>query len=92
VFVPAQQKVVGFLATFKEFPPRQKAASFTVDQVLEQLQAVPTGSSYGCVKLQIRQPLMKLFDAVQDRHRDAGKSGSHPIRAFISPPATTSAC
>jgi arylsulfatase len=25
------------LATFKEFPPRQKAASFTVDQVMEKL-------------------------------------------------------
>jgi arylsulfatase len=37
LFVPAQQIVGQFLATFKEFPPRQKAASFTVDQVLEQL-------------------------------------------------------
>ena len=27
-----------FLATFKEFPPRQKAASFTIDQVMEQMQ------------------------------------------------------
>jgi arylsulfatase A-like enzyme len=31
-----------FLATFKEFPPRQKAASFTIDQVVEKLQAVIT--------------------------------------------------
>jgi arylsulfatase len=37
LFVPAQQIVGQFLATFKEYPPRQKAASFTVDQVLEQL-------------------------------------------------------
>jgi len=28
-----------FMATFKEFPPRQKAASFTIDQVMAQLQA-----------------------------------------------------
>ena len=35
--VPAQQYVAKFLATFKEFPPRQKAASFTIDQVLETL-------------------------------------------------------
>ncbi|MGZ8214216.1 MAG: sulfatase-like hydrolase/transferase [Methylosarcina sp.] len=41
LFVPAQQYVGGYLASFKEFPPRQKAASFTIDQVLEQLQAVP---------------------------------------------------
>jgi arylsulfatase len=32
------QTYVGqFLQTFKEYPPRQKAASFTVDQVLEKM-------------------------------------------------------
>lgn len=35
--LPAQKVVGEFLATFKEFPPRQKAASFTVDQVMEKL-------------------------------------------------------
>jgi arylsulfatase len=35
--VPAQQYVGEFLMTFKEFPPRQKAASFTVDQVMQKL-------------------------------------------------------
>ena len=45
LFVPAQQKVAQFLETFKKYPPRQKAASFTVDQVLEQLQSVPPGST-----------------------------------------------
>lgn len=34
----AQAYVGQFLQTFAEFPPRQKAASFTVDQVMEQLQ------------------------------------------------------
>ena len=37
LFIPAQTLVGAFLATFKEFPPRQKAASFTIDQVLEKL-------------------------------------------------------
>ena len=37
--LPAQKYVGEFLDTFKEFPPRQKAASFTVDQVMEKLQA-----------------------------------------------------
>ncbi len=37
LLVPAQAYVGKFLATFKEFPPRQKAASFTVDQVMEKL-------------------------------------------------------
>ena len=35
----AQALVVPFLGTFKEFPPRQKAASFTIDQALEKMEA-----------------------------------------------------
>jgi arylsulfatase len=37
LLIPAQQLVGQFLATFKDYPPRQKAASFTVDQVMEKL-------------------------------------------------------
>ena len=37
LLVPAQQIVGQFLSTFKEFPPRQKAASFSIDQVMEKL-------------------------------------------------------
>ncbi len=37
LLIPAQKYVGDFLATFKEFPPRQKAASFTIDQVVEKL-------------------------------------------------------
>ena len=37
LLVPAQTYVGEFLATFKEYPPRQKAASFSLDQVMEQL-------------------------------------------------------
>ena len=37
LMVPAQGIVAEFLATFQAFPPRQKAASFTIDQVMEQL-------------------------------------------------------
>jgi arylsulfatase len=36
--VPAQVYVGDFLATFQEFPPRQKPASFSIDQVLEKMQ------------------------------------------------------
>jgi arylsulfatase len=38
LLVPAQAYVANFLATFKEYPPRQKAASFSLDQVLEKMQ------------------------------------------------------
>jgi arylsulfatase len=37
LLVPAQAYVGEFLATFKKYPPRQKAASFSLDKVLESL-------------------------------------------------------
>lgn len=37
--VPTQEIVRKFLATFRDFPPRQKAASFTIDQAVEKLTA-----------------------------------------------------
>ena len=37
LLVPAQAYVVQFLATFKDYPQRQKAATFNLDQVLEKL-------------------------------------------------------
>ena len=39
LLVPAQAYVGQFLATFKEYPPRQKAASFSLDQVMEKMQS-----------------------------------------------------
>ena len=42
LLVPAQAYVGKFLATFQEYPPRQKAASFSLDQVMEKL-APPGG-------------------------------------------------
>jgi hypothetical protein len=38
LIVPAQAYVAKFLASFKDFPPRQKAASFTITDVMEKLQ------------------------------------------------------
>ena len=43
--VPAQAFVAKFLETFKEFPPRQKPASFSIDQVLTKLQEGGRGSN-----------------------------------------------
>jgi arylsulfatase len=37
LMVPAQAYVARFLETFAEFPPRQRAASFSLDQVMEKL-------------------------------------------------------
>ena len=41
--VPAQTIVGGFLQTFLQFPPRQKAATFTIDQVQAKIEAAFTG-------------------------------------------------
>jgi arylsulfatase len=38
LLVPAQTYVGQFLSTFVEFPPRQKPASFSIDQVMEKMQ------------------------------------------------------
>ena len=43
LLVPAQAYVGKFLSTFKEYPPRMKAASFSLDKVMEQL-STPTNN------------------------------------------------
>jgi len=41
--VPAQGIVGQFIATFREFPPRQRPSSFSVDQIMEQMLQKPQG-------------------------------------------------
>ncbi len=41
--VPSQTYIMNFIETFKEFPPRQKPASFGIDQALETLQQTAGG-------------------------------------------------
>ncbi len=43
LLVPAQAFVGQFLATFKDFPPRQRSASFSVGQALEAMQNASSG-------------------------------------------------
>jgi arylsulfatase len=38
LLVPAQAYVANFLKTFQDYPPRQKAASFSLEQVMEKMQ------------------------------------------------------
>lgn len=42
--VPAQAYVANWLQSFKEFPPRQKAASFSIDQVMARLETNASGN------------------------------------------------
>jgi arylsulfatase len=39
LMVPAQTYVARFLGTFKEYPPRMKPGSFTIDKVMEKMQS-----------------------------------------------------
>ena len=42
--IMAAQAIVGeFLAAFKDLPPRQKAASFTIDQAVEKMAVTMSG-------------------------------------------------
>ena len=43
LLVPAQSYVGNFMMTFKDYPPRMKAASFSLDQVMEMMQK-PAGA------------------------------------------------
>jgi len=45
MLVPAQAMVGEFIATFKDFPPRQKAASFNLDQVLAKMEDAASGGA-----------------------------------------------
>ena len=45
ILIPAQAFVAKWLESFKEFPPRQKPASFGIDQVMEKLTTGGTASN-----------------------------------------------
>jgi arylsulfatase len=45
ILVPAQALVGQFVATLREFPPRQKAASFSIDQVVDKLVSAASGTA-----------------------------------------------
>jgi hypothetical protein len=50
LLVPAQAIVGEFLKTFQDFPPRQKPASFSIDQALEKARAAEKTLSNAAVK------------------------------------------
>ena len=43
LILPAVAKVSDYLSTYKDFPPRQKPASFSIDQVVEKLESATKG-------------------------------------------------
>jgi arylsulfatase len=45
IALASQTIVTDFVKTFKEFPPRQKSASFTIDQALEKMTAAATATA-----------------------------------------------
>ena len=45
LLVPAQDLVAKFLTTFKDYPPRQRPSSFSVDQIIDKFMSATTISS-----------------------------------------------
>jgi hypothetical protein len=44
VIVPAQGIVAQHLVSFREFPPRQRPGSFSIDQAIEKLRNPPSSN------------------------------------------------
>ena len=55
LFVPTQQEVGKFLMTFREFPPRQAVASFTIDQMMQRMQQMLQMQAMGAAGAQGQQ-------------------------------------
>jgi len=69
LLVPAQAIVGEFLKSFQEFPPRQKPASFSIDQALEkarQAQEKMSAAAGGALPVQKDEP---LWDPKNERLR-----------------------
>jgi hypothetical protein len=64
--------VAPFLATFRDFPPRQKAASFTIDQAITKMEQAASGA-----------PLRPRF-AGDDGSRSGARTGN--LRRYGAPP------
>jgi arylsulfatase len=45
LLVPAQAIVAKYIESFKDFPPRAKAASFTVSDVMEKMTTATSGKN-----------------------------------------------
>ena len=75
IILAAHRLITEFLETFEEFPPRQKAASFTIDQVVEKLEAALTEG-----QLTARA----TSEAPDDRHRRV----PHLPQRWCAPPVT----
>jgi arylsulfatase A-like enzyme len=62
LFVPVQQEVGKWLMTFREFPPRQPTASFSIDGIMQQMQqmlqmrATGAGAAAGAAAQKKPQP------------------------------------
>jgi arylsulfatase len=50
LFVPTQQEVGKWLMTFRQFPPRQATASFTIDRMMQQMQQMLQMKSMAAAK------------------------------------------
>ena len=77
VFVPAQAIVGQFLATFKEFPPSQKAGSFSLDDVLDKLSEGAGGKQHVTPRRSVETRGSGPAGPAPRRHHDAMRQSCH---------------
>lgn len=80
----AQTGVGKFLATFKEYPPRQRAASFSVDQIIEQMQRRLSTPYVGLITNRPVRRHRKCWHNCRARHR--AQALLRPTGAARKPP------
>jgi arylsulfatase len=64
VFIAAPVVVGKFLETFKEYPPSQRPSSFSIDQVVEKMQKIPSGPSSARTRFMSSRPSTTLDQRV----------------------------
>ena len=86
---PRRRSSTEFLETFKEFPPRQKAASFTIDQAIEKMEAAASGAATMDAERSPPGTTRATREAIVDVRRVGGADGAR--RRSGSPSSTTTA-
>ena len=81
LLVPAQDYVGKFLMTFKEYPQRQKAASFNLDEVMQKLRRA-AGASNDCLT---RRPGYFSAGSLQFHSSRRSNSALHPCDRHVLP-------
>jgi arylsulfatase len=80
LLVPAQAFVARWISSFKEFPPRQKPASFSIDEVMVKLEAGITKNRWAAAcELWVWRTSLVSAGTCGSRPREAPGSRARPL-------------